>query len=37
MIDIEVLNIDNTISQDTIYPLSHPYFWSGWICQNLLD
>ncbi|MGK7932723.1 MAG: CHAT domain-containing protein, partial [Microcystaceae cyanobacterium] len=31
------INIDNAISQDTIYPLSHPYFWSGWICQNLLD
>ncbi|MGK7882854.1 MAG: tetratricopeptide repeat protein [Crocosphaera sp.] len=35
--NIERLNIDNAISQDTIYPLSHPYFWSGWICQNLLD
>ena len=37
LINIKLININNTISQDTIYPLSHPYFWSGWICQNLLD
>ncbi|WP_366146306.1 CHAT domain-containing tetratricopeptide repeat protein [Crocosphaera sp.] len=37
LINIKRININNTISQDTIYPLSHPYFWSGWICQNLLD